>query len=177
MGTFFTLFLDSENWWNYLSNHICIAIIRKWGPTWIIGQKRGDSIVIATLKMLSKCWSQILANKSIGYNPIVFHGDSFYVVGGQVDGKRPGSKTIARFDTTRRAWSESGELFHKRAAHNAIFHGSSLIVVGGNHLRETERCEISNGQTTCTAQNPELDYYADYPELFLVPVNFCSTLT
>lgn len=68
-----------------------------------------------------------------------------------------------------------------REGHNAIYDGSSLIVVGGKQASlydtyKTERCEISNGQVTCTAQTPELNNYADYPELFLVPVNFCKTL-
>ena len=110
-----------------------------------------------------------------GYAPIVFIGDSFYVIGGWVDDEQ--SKTIGRFDATRRVWSKSGELIVQRGGHNAIYDGSSLIVVGGLGTYKTERCEISNGQVTCTAQNPELYEYYSYPELFLVPVNFCKTLS
>ena len=88
-----------------------------------------------------------------------------------------GGTTIGRFDATRRVWSKSGELINGRRSHNAIYDGSSLIVVGGDGLYKTERCEISNGQATCTAQTPELDEYAFYPELFLVPINFCKTLS
>ena len=98
------------------------------------------------------------------------------MIGGYVDGVN--SKTIGRFDATRRVWSNSGELITERRGHNAIYDGSSLIVIGGweHFTHKTERCEISNGQVICTSQNPELDYYAYYPELFLVPVNFCKTL-
>ena len=88
-----------------------------------------------------------------------------------------GGKTIGRFEAIQRVWSKSGELKRGRYGHNAIYDGSSLIVVGGEGIYKTERCEISNGQTTCTAQNPELNKYAYYPELFLVPVNFCKTLS
>ena len=88
-----------------------------------------------------------------------------------------GGTTIGRFDATRRIWSKSGELISGRRGHNAIYDGSSLIVVGGDFDQKTERCEISNGQTTCTAQNPKLDAYKFFPELFLVPVNFCKTLS
>ena len=97
------------------------------------------------------------------------------MIGGYVDGYS--GKTIGRFDATRRAWSKSGELINRRYGHNAIYDGSSLIVVGGIYDQKTERCEISNGQVTCTAQNPELYDYTNYPELFLVPVNFCKTLS
>ena len=87
------------------------------------------------------------------------------------------SKTIGRFDATQKVWSKSGELISGRWGHNAIYDGSSLIVVGGDYDQKTERCGISNGQTICTAQNPELYNYVSYPELFLVPVNFCKTLS
>ena len=117
----------------------------------------------------------LLADRSIGGAPIVFIGDSFYVICGRVDESR--SKTIGRFDATRKVWSKSGELISGRTSHNAIYDGSSLIVVGGYGLYETERCEISNDQTTCSAQTPELNNYAFYPELFLVLVNFCKTLS
>ena len=86
-------------------------------------------------------------------------------------------KTIGRFDSTRRVWLKSGELVNGRRGHNAIYDGSSLIVIGGNGRYKTERCELSNGQTTCTAQSPKLRDYAYYPELFLVPVNFCKTVS
>ena len=123
----------------------------------------------------SKCWSQVLAERYIAYAPIVYIRDSFYLIGGNVYGDD--SKTIGRFDATRRVWSNSGELINKRSGNNAIYDGSSLIVIGGNGRYKTERCEISNGKVTCTAQTPELNNYVYYPELFLVQVNFCKTLS
>ena len=55
-----------------------------------------------------------------------------------------------------------------------IYDGSHLLVVGGEYTRETEKCSIESGSVTCTSQNPELDYYSKYPELFLVPESFCK---
>ena len=101
----------------------------------------------------------------------MFSGDSFYVIGGRVDGND--GKTIGRFDATRRVWLKSGELISGRWGHKAIYDGSSLIVTGGDGSWKTKRCEISDGQVTCTPQNPELYRYEFNPELFLVPVNFC----
>ena len=106
--------------------------------------------------------------------PIVYIENSFYVISGYIDYKY--TKIIARLDATRKVWSKSGELISGRQGHNAIFDGSSLIVVGGWDANETERCLISNGQATCTGQDPELVDYYYYPALFLVPINFCKTL-
>ena len=109
---------------------------------------------------------------------MVYIGDSFYVIGGEIDDNEIiGRRVIGRLDAIRRVWSKSGELISKRSGHNAIYDGSSLIVGGGYGLYKTERCVISNGQATCTDQNPELDYYSFYPELFLVKDNFCKTLS
>ena len=88
-----------------------------------------------------------------------------------------GSRTIGRLDAMRTAWSKVGELISGRFGHNAIFDGSSLIVVGGYGSFKTEKCIISNGQVTCMAQDPELYRYVYYPELFLIPVDFCKALS
>ena len=85
-------------------------------------------------------------------------------------------KTVGRFDSTRKVWSKSGELTSERWSHYAIYDGSTMIVVGGDGSRKTERCEISDGQVTCTPQNHKLYRYEFNPELFLVSVDFCKTL-
>ena len=69
----------------------------------------------------------------------------------------------------------------ERVGHNAIYEGSSLMVFGGrktpDSALQTERCVITNGQALCTSQSPELYEYSYFPELFLVPVNFCKTFS
>ena len=115
-------------------------------------------------------------NKYISFAPIVYVDGYFYVIGGYIDDKQY-DKTIARLDASSMTWSKSGDLVNGRRGHNAIYDGSSLIVVGGDTgLLQTEKCVISNGQVSCTSQNPTLENYTLYPELFLVPVDYCKTL-
>ena len=105
--------------------------------------------------------------------PIVFIDGAFYVIGGYGATNR---NVIGKLNTTTKIWSKSGELVTGRYGHNAIFDGTSILVVGGSRTKKTEKCLFSNEQITCSEQNPELyDYYA-YPELFWVPTDFCKTL-
>ena len=83
------------------------------------------------------------------------------------------SATIAKLDSTSHEWSKSGDLQVGRYAHNAVFDGSDIIVVGGSVERKTEKCSLSDGQVTCVEQAPSLsDYY--HPELFLIEEGFCK---
>ena len=62
-----------------------------------------------------------------------------------------------------------------RRGHNAIFDGVDVIVVGGDDRSyKTEKCTIANEKVSCTDQLPRLEYYQDWPELFLVPELFCK---
>ena len=77
-------------------------------------------------------------------------------------------------------WSKAGELVTGRYGHNVIYDGSSVLVIGGsgrNDTMMTEKCTISNNQMTCTEQNPELTKYKFWPELFLVSVDYCKSLS
>ena len=74
-------------------------------------------------------------------------------------------------------WTDAGTLVTGRWHHNAIYDGESLIVVGGRGTKKTEVCNLSNGIFFCVEQNPELEYYYVYPELFLVAENFCKELS
>ena len=97
----------------------------------------------------------LLADRSIGGAPIVFIGDSFYVICGRVDESR--SKTIGRFDAARKVWSKSGELISGRTSHNAIYDGSSLIVIGGKGTQKTERC-VCTGNLCNSASNQGVNF-------------------
>ena len=76
-------------------------------------------------------------------------------------------------------WSKAGELVSGRYAHNAIYDGSTVLVVGGtqgyHETMKTEKCTISNNQMTCTEQNPELKDYYTCPELFMVSEDYCKS--
>ena len=106
--------------------------------------------------------------------PIVYVDGAFFVIAG-VDSSTNYMKTIGRLDEETLTWSKAGNLNSGRHGSNAIFDGSVILVVGGNSSPEkTEKCVISGDEVTCTAQSPELRYYVNYPELFLVPSNFCQ---
>ena len=114
----------------------------------------------------------IKASSHIYQAPIVFIDDAFYVIGGY---GATNQKVIGKLDATSMVWSQAGELVTGRYAHNAIFDGTNILVVGGNASNiKIEKCTFSNGQISCSVQNPALSYYAYYPELFLVPTNFCK---
>ena len=117
-----------------------------------------------------------MVDKFIYRAPIIYVEGFFYVSGGESDAESYVT-TIGRLDAITMQWSKAGDLVYARRSHNVIYEGSSLVVVGGlPDLLRTEKCTISNDQVSCTAQNPSLENYAAYPELFLVPVGYCKTL-
>ena len=72
-------------------------------------------------------------------------------------------------------WTLAGNLNQARLAHNAIYDGEYLMIVGGSFERETEKCSVVDGSVDCLYQlAPELDDYYFYPELFLVSDDFCK---
>ena len=78
-------------------------------------------------------------------------------------------------DATTKIWSKVGDLTSPRSGHNVIFDGAHFLVIGGAGTRlKTEKCTLVNGQMTCAEQNPELTKFAFYPELYLVPLDFCE---
>ena len=70
-------------------------------------------------------------------------------------------------------WTKAGELNEARNGHNVIYDGEYLMVFGGDYERQTEKCSLTDGLVSCTSQNPVLDEYTTYPELFLVSEDFC----
>ena len=109
--------------------------------------------------------------------PIIFGQNAFYVFGGSNSGTS--SSIIQRLDAIDLSWSEAGRLTKARRGHNVIFYGADIFVVGGSTVYDdssftTEKCTIANTKITCTEQLPTIEYYEDWPELFLVPELFCK---
>ena len=78
-------------------------------------------------------------------------------------------------------WTEAGKMNQARYGHNVIHNGVFIMVIGGwsedkgfNGEVQTERCSLINGSFSCFSQTPELKDYFSYPELFLVPDDFCK---
>ena len=87
------------------------------------------------------------------------------------------SNIIARFETSTRQWKKLGELNEARLGHGVIAQKGEFIVVGGDGIidegTKTERCSLSDDSIQCTSVDPELYDYFFYPEMMLVPENYC----
>ena len=103
----------------------------------------------------------------------MYTNGAFFIFGGYSGGSIKG---IGKLDATTKIWSKVGDLNSGRAGHNVIFDGAHFLVIGGAYERKTEKCTMANGRMTCAQQNPELNDYAFYPELYMVPINFCKEL-
>ena len=72
-------------------------------------------------------------------------------------------------------WTQAGTLKQARRAHNAIFDGESMVIVGGYELKnlKTEVCSFqSDTSVSCIAEEPTLTDYNHFPALFLVDESF-----
>ena len=80
-------------------------------------------------------------------------------------------------DTVTAQWSKVGELKYSRSDHGVIFDGNRFLAVGGmgdyGDLM-SEICTLSEGGITCVDDFPILPLYYSYPELLLVPDDFCA---
>ena len=106
---------------------------------------------------------------------VVSYQDSFFYFGGW-HVLSTASAVIAKFDSTTRQWSHIGSLREGRTGHGAIFDGAYFLIIGGTDQYYTERCSLDDNDSAmvCSQQEPRLYKYSDYPELFLVPGNFCK---
>ena len=110
---------------------------------------------------------------------IVYAEHSFYHIAGKSDSKHEVA-VIGRLDESNWRWYNAGELMNARFGHNAIYVPSEgILVIGGStqngpFLLKNEVCTILDGTLACREQSPTLENYLFYPELFVVPDNFCQ---
>ena len=106
----------------------------------------------------------------------VVHYEGSFIYFGGWDFWNTDGAVIAKFDSTTRQWSHIGSLREGRTGHGAIFDGTDFLIVGGSDRYYTENCSLFDNDSAmgCREQEPILNKYSDYPELFLVPGNFCK---
>ena len=104
---------------------------------------------------------------------VVYNDDNFYVFGGD-SGYHV--STIARLGAYSRVWHKMGDLRSARAGHGVILSQGSYLIVGGENTQRTEKCTISGDSITCIDQQPKLEMYSLYPELFPVESDFCQAI-
>ena len=91
------------------------------------------------------------------------------------------STTIARLNATTYQWSMAGSLNTGREYHGAIAINDEFLVIGGqtssssSTSMSTERCSIVNTEIVCVDQEPKLSYFSEWPGLFLVESDYCSS--
>ena len=114
---------------------------------------------------------------------VVYHQESFIYFGGSRDGRENGNSVIAKYDPTRPLkWSSIGSLVSRRYGNGAVFDGNYFLVVGGKRTYDdrdpikTEKCTLNGSTMTCQEQQPELEKYVKYPELFLVAEDYCKNI-
>ena len=119
----------------------------------------------------------------ISHAPMIYHENSFFLFGGKSFDEASSvwyeERRIGRMDLDGQ-WTEAGKMNQGRYGHNVIYNGVFFMVIGGQLANltvtefQTERCSVRNGSISCGSQTPELKGYSFYPELFLVPDNFCK---
>ena len=103
---------------------------------------------------------------------IVNREDDFYIFGGYVGSY---SDKIVKFSTATENWTQVGSLSQARQGHGVIRTGGSFLVVGGSYgTFSTEKCHFDQAdKMTCVTMEPALKDYVQYPELLLVPADYC----
>ena len=88
-------------------------------------------------------------------------------------------KQIGKLDANS-VWSKVGDLNEGRLGHNVIFDGTYALIVGGDTGIDvnlsTEKCSFTSDGISCASQSPSLYRYSFYPELFMVPFDYCKSL-
>ena len=107
--------------------------------------------------------------------PVVHYKSAFYIFGGYTSKNGNNENRIARLDSNNFTWSLVGELNQGRSGHNIIEIQDQILVVGGAYKFKTERCNFVEGKIHCTEQEPKLEYYTLFPELFAVPKDYCNS--
>ena len=100
-------------------------------------------------------------------------GAEFYLFGGYAYNLGyQDSTVISRFSSGK--WQLVGELTTKRKGHNVIVKDSQFWIVGGQGSFKTEVCSITGDRVSCDEHGDQkLQSYSFYPEMFIVPYNFC----
>jgi len=165
-------------------NHRHIQIAASESHILAVGSDLGDGFVKAEmLRLDNHLWEQgddYPFHDHICVAPVLYYKSAFYVLGGSTpksddnhDGQ--GIADIARMDEKTRSWTQVGNLFHRRRGHGAIVTNGVMLVIGGRLHEPSERCEFNiDGTMNCHIQDPVLNDYRYYPEMYVVEDNFCK---
>ena len=77
-------------------------------------------------------------------------------------------QNIGRFHEATQTWSKAGEMNIGRTYHRAIYDGSSFLAVGTSGNKKTDKCVLEGEKMTCTLLDASVEWFWQYPALFLV---------
>ena len=133
-------------------------------------------------------WIQVVSYPyadTIWRQAMLYYDTKFYVFGGVIDLNWTNSNFIVHLNKNLK-WHKDGVLITPRRSHSVIVSQSEFLVFGGHNIDDepllTEKCTISeesnksNTRVICTTQEPLLHQYQLYPEVFLVPDDYCKSL-
>ena len=100
--------------------------------------------------------------------PVLTYGENFIVFGR--------GAVIALFDLSTQQWSRIGSTtYSNRYHHNAIqLENGDIMVFGGTGEFGTDLCTWNEGTLQCERQNPFVNRYTAWPEMFYVTNDFCQ---
>ena len=110
------------------------------------------------------------------YFSAIFHKNGFLIFGSNHGNGNGSNGTIGRLGIETRRWTNVGTMVNARNGHQVIWTGAEIMVVGGGGEQKTEKCVESTGRWTCTEQKATLDGYWLYPEMMMVPDDFCKSI-
>ena len=108
---------------------------------------------------------------------ILSHKNDFIIFGGNyqtVDDEEKFTSIITMFKTNKNSWSEMGNLQTKRHGHQSINANNNFLVVGGQHRKQTELCQLEKETINCTIQGEDFEDFVYYPVLVkILPSEEC----
>jgi len=107
-------------------------------------------------------------HENINAFSILNHKNDFIVFGGNYQtqtGEQRFTSIISMFKTNENSWSEVGYLQTKRHGHQTISVNSNFLVVGGQHDKTAELCQLNSERINCINQGDGFNDFVYYPAL------------
>jgi len=107
-------------------------------------------------------------HENINAFSILNHKNDFIVFGGNYQTENDEQKfasIISIFKTNENSWAEVGNLRTKRHGHQTINLNKNFLVVGGQHDKTAELCQLESDKMNCKSQGEGFNDFVYYPAL------------
>ena len=110
----------------------------------------------------------------------MFFENGFYYFGGNSGDSFGTLEKINCLDSKTFLWSTVGALLEKRQKNNVIEVQGQFLILGGEIKKDgllgtvqTEKCVFEETKLQCSEQDPLLENYSNFPELFHISEDYC----